>query len=1228
MTHTEQKLEAITDEGLFEKLATAVLREADPTYRVLIHSGVNSKGKTIKSPVDGIGFVPGVRPSHMVIVHHTTTAQSGLISKWLHDPTKVKPRGNRPTAPEGDVLKAMAIAAEQRIAEPGAAVTLVLTTNHEPDEETIRQTHALAASAKIDVDFWGRSRLAHFLDTDAQGQWLRKLYLGDEPERLSFALLQNLAHRSLTEFSTLDSPELWVHRALDETLANCTRLGANFLVAQSGLGKSTACYKLLKKHIASGGVGMVLPESAIAGAITLDGAIQATLNELHPGLAPGSGSDAIALCTANNPLLLIVDDINLSGQATTLTQKLLTWDRRSRSREGEQDSALRPYLLVCPVWPEVLSGLHDHSRSGLSDRAVFAGAFSHEEGKQAVLLRSKTAGASVSDMDAEGIAAALGYDPLLIALHDPRQKIASATVIGDFIENQIIRIAHIRNAYPAAKYRLTLRAFAGAALCRRNLDPEWGELETWSELSDNDRELLGQITQSGEIVRLIGSSTKQRISYRHDRVRDWVMIDTTADLLQHSRLPKEILSDPYFAEIVGGALANITLTDSIIASVLHSNPLALFASLRFLPSNSPSYPLIVRAIDKWLDDPDLMSASLMHLRWEAVSILGDTEAPDVVRFVRRMQDGSWASMRARLRNGDLMGGVELCYRIEPGSTALWRDIQLGHAKQRFGSSLIQKLSDVLQQTSLTMETRVGLLRMAGHMADARLAPAIEASWNNDATREAYLGDYLWAFGQSCGDDPDRFLKPVCDAWAALSSEETENHMSSPRDDLAANQVRWAFRHWVPRRAIPYFIKRAEQDDLRWPIIYMLSEIDDPLSIEFVVEELAATSRRLEGTGSFSPFSASLPQSWRRLQDEGKAMSLETRSVLLMLWLNPNSEKYIQRQAFRLWAATHGETDLEILRRQDLPSNLADQILHQRLERGDKAAIPALLELISEANDKRGWWWHSVKHVWSDELLPVLDSELSRRAGVIEAKWQNGNDTDYQTADLLMGLQPTIAEKLLIKYWPSLHYVSNFVQTAISIGTPALQDAVRETMNICSEPLLLLKFLGQHIGLHTKDHPGITRHTQIQALEPYLAYLQRYTIVELWELCNERGWFDLRQAVLDPHMRLNGGVPFESEEAIFSTLDDMVKRKQIHFLQDWLRRYQKTGASDEGILACIARWLNVRQTIDALKLTSEALTQIGRRSDLSLLDTPLSIPNSVLAPIKANATFAVQRRTLL
>ena len=44
---------------------------------------------------------------------------------------------------------------------------------------------------------WSSSYLAHYLDYDAKGQWIRSRFLGIEQERLSVELLHELSQRSL-----------------------------------------------------------------------------------------------------------------------------------------------------------------------------------------------------------------------------------------------------------------------------------------------------------------------------------------------------------------------------------------------------------------------------------------------------------------------------------------------------------------------------------------------------------------------------------------------------------------------------------------------------------------------------------------------------------------------------------------------------------------------------------------------------------------------------------------------------------------------------------------------------------------------------------------------------------------------------------------------------------------------------------------------------------------------
>ena len=117
---TIQALADINDEGLFERVAMAVLRIAEPHYVSLSHTGVNAAGKTRKAPSDAFGFVPGAKPPHLVAVHHTTCKPSDLRNKWLHDPATVKRRqvGGKPTAPAGDLIKAAHDVAAARSPNP------------------------------------------------------------------------------------------------------------------------------------------------------------------------------------------------------------------------------------------------------------------------------------------------------------------------------------------------------------------------------------------------------------------------------------------------------------------------------------------------------------------------------------------------------------------------------------------------------------------------------------------------------------------------------------------------------------------------------------------------------------------------------------------------------------------------------------------------------------------------------------------------------------------------------------------------------------------------------------------------------------------------------------------------------------------------------------------------------------------------------------------------------
>ncbi len=89
---TAEALDGITDESAFELLAVRALRELEPECHSLVHLGMNSQGKTIRSPLDGFCPVPNSVPPIYMMMAATTTSFKSLKSKWLKKDSPPKPK--------------------------------------------------------------------------------------------------------------------------------------------------------------------------------------------------------------------------------------------------------------------------------------------------------------------------------------------------------------------------------------------------------------------------------------------------------------------------------------------------------------------------------------------------------------------------------------------------------------------------------------------------------------------------------------------------------------------------------------------------------------------------------------------------------------------------------------------------------------------------------------------------------------------------------------------------------------------------------------------------------------------------------------------------------------------------------------------------------------------------------------------------------------------------------
>lgn len=1224
---TAQALAAITDEGLFERIATAVLREACPFCRGLSHPGVNALGKTVKAPLDGICFVPGADPPHMVSVHHTTTASSGLRNKWLHDPILVTPRKDkRPTAPPGDLIKTAEIIAKERGRTPALLATLILTTNEEPDEELVRDVAAAARERCLLIDIWSRSRLSHVLDNNPAGQWIRASLLGIDQELLSPELLHELSSKNLSLNQPYEPPDVWVDRALDDTLRSSLLRDVTFLVAESGLGKSVACHRLVTAHVERGGFGLILSHDTIATSISLEQAVMLELRRLHPPLSP-RGPSALEFCSPDHPILLIVEDINQSGQeAPRLAEKLANWSHDSAGKKTNH-APTASWRLICPVWPESLAAVRDQARDRISQLCVMAKGFTEEEGTNAVLARAHLARHPLSRLRAQEIASALGHDPLLIALHDPKEKPKSDLVIAEYIERSLVRTAADDHDHTPADFSQALRILACEMLLRRQIELDWPEVKGWSNNAGEFSVLIARIARKGELLLLAGTSREQRLIFRHDRVRDWLLADGVTELHRTGRLCDDLVAEPYFAEVLGGALAHSIAWEDMLERVALANPLALFHAFQFTcQMGSSRQQAILQQITAWLNSSYLHNNANSHLRREALDVLARTDSTDVPTLVREFPDRTYSSQLARFRNGDLSGGIELCLNVGPGMGAPWRDIQIEHAKLRYDRTLVEDVAKVLRQSDREKTTTVGALRLAGHLADHTLADAIEASWATDLDRVNYLADYLWAAAECCGADPDRHLESACEAWATLSDEPEREGLPSPRDSLAAHELRWAFQKWPPLSAINYFICRAQKEELRGPITYMLHGIDHPAAVLFVVHELAGIQRRLEGSDSFSPFCLLAADDWRRAQKNGHPMSRASRDALLALWQHCANDKHLRTASFSIWAATTYTDDLSSLQAVVPSDDLFEQALAQRLKLGDRQAIPKLVQQLELATNSE-YWWQFGRYLWAPELTRVLDQHLEDRGRKIgDLGWWASSRSDWITSELVVRMPVPDAEALLVRHWHHLRFTPEFIQAALYAATPFLQELVKVAVVKCPEPARLFEHLGMLWGFRVSGRPGVTRQEQLMALAPYFSLLASSEIRELWHVCNEKGWGNLRREILDKYIPAIGAPGWWDPDKAAAMLDDMLKKKHWIWLDHRIDDFLKAGVAWGDILASMAAWLEQRRSLEALNLIAFALAHNGKREDLAILKRYEDLGEAAME-IVADTTFAVCRRSL-
>jgi len=1253
---TAEALEAMTDAGEFEVLATRVLRIEDEDCRLLEHMGVNAAGKTIPNPIDSFCLVPGSEPPRFVMAAFTTVKAESLRSKWLFDHSHRPQANGASPAEDGDLTKAASRAHALRTDHPDASFIVHLCTNKRIDDELMAEVYKQAGALGVEVRFLAQSRIRDSLDTKPEGQWLRKEHLGIEAELLSVALLRQLSRESVRRFGQeflFTPPERFARTSAQGVVEQESQKAARSVIivsGASGSGKSVAAYLALREHVSGGGVGLWVPGEAAANSASLQDAIGETLRSLHPTVEAGAGRKALALGGPSKQLLVVVDDVNRSGQPTATLRKILGWGRPTAA-DGEGEGAGSPLTIVVPAWDAFWAPLKPLFRDCSWVSQLPLGRMDEADAVSCLEAAMGARAKRFSLPHRHQLATALGCAPILIAMFARLEEAASPDdpltlaqeAMQRYVESAVAEAA-VRKRTLAHEHMTALHELVRWMLLNREFYPDWARL---TQFFPRDRLVtLEHLAALGVLCRVTEQSRGERFEFRHDRILEHLAAQVLRSMLEEPEAHADVLSDPYYASFVGRALTSdrCPCSDDTVDWVCARSPLALVAAIRFLAGAAQHADKIVGRVRRWLASATADESAPPVLLYEAHRVLEEIDSPIVLEVTESLPPTRPLSL-ARLANGDAAAiAIELADSrwFAPSVTDPALDAILARAFHSHRQRLIHDCRDLLHSREPDEGMRRGALILAGFIGEPSLCEPIRVAWDSASDKPAVLVPALWA-GLRCGARaPGTVLDPTISEWSCLSDE--------PRDGLRSDRLaiaeglRLGVPRGIPEPVLRYLIDQARSTQaLRLAITYMLQGVDHPVAVKFLIHEAAEIEAQAKETGGFSPWVMMLRDQWDPTRPTlGSRLSPASLAAIRSCWESPDSDQPLRGTALRFWArATEDLSALGSIS-QDRPG--LESVLWRRAKLGDLTVVPLVKPLLARNND----WFHVLPPIWCGEFVEATGRALLALRADTPADHSGGTSDDhYFLAHLLRDIPTKDAEPLLVTHWDYLQYSRLFVQVALYLATPQCLEFASTAIEEYPADADVFEHVSSLFGFGTQGLSDRVTVRHLEVLLPYLSQLHDQAICDMTEYCQRHdlhAWADthLKPEVDRRRAQLPETVPekreyverlgrhlLPSDGDLLDELNCFESQKLYRgHVWHWCKEFERRGDAPERWKRILVNWLGQSPMVERYTIIAQVLLQLGSRSDLDLLTRyAIAGDQDEVARIAANARFGVMRRTL-
>ena len=1245
--NTAEKLEAMTDESSFERLTTSVLRKAGRNYSGLLHHGVNSKGRTRKSWLDIYGVVLGSNPVHFLLGEHTTTSKfKSLEDKWLYDPSKVK-RSNFAQKREGDLLKICQKIEQLRKRYPEAKFTIILTTNlrltttrdsEDLSKDLIDRVFTMASEFGVspsDIDIWEQSRIADFLDSTSEGQWLRKEHLHLEAEMLSEKLLRDLCYKSLEQYQKqfLTSPDRWVSRHIDQQVEkavenqNCS---ISLLIGNSGSGKSAAAYQVAKKHLEGGGYSLWLSENVLGSSDSLENALDKALHDLYPSLMSDAGNAALKLLKDGKRLLLIADDVNRTNSPANLLQKLINWSKPFPSQDSNTKTIPSKQLLICPVWSDIVRKINPKIDEITWISSVFVGTMSAEEGLEAVkdaLLRNRI---ELTNAEIITLAENLGNDPILIGLFDdllPKIEYGKLSQVAENAIDSFISevIENVVGDLLPIEYRSALLYLTTQMLLQRRFNPKWSDIKNWLNNSPEELQALRTLVNNKKLCRLEG----EKLVFRHDRIREFLLVESMGQLLNENATETlDIVWEPYYAEVISQAIIQYPQSEEFLQELCAQLPLALVEALNY-SNTSENYLKIVDIVENWLCrniENDAIPESLINAVYTSLMKVG---SPSILKITETLPYNR-ATLLARLRNGCTKSGIRylahsnINFFVPLVQDSVYEEI-LSYANFYHKATLLTDLQQVLKSASIKDIKRDGALTLAGFLKSIELEKDIITCWQLSEDKSFTLRSALWAATQCFRDKYLYLLEPLFAYWSELPDEPNEKHKYA-RNWFADGEIsQLILSHQLRFSVIKYFLSQSKKyKSLSLIIMKILSRVDDADLLEYIVRENSNPQKNNLKINHLTNSPSAFSKVWTSIRFWHFKLSKSSIDRLKELWQNDVNNETTREKAALLWFESVSYEQIDDLKKIKADSPYFYSTLLKRIKLGDRSVIEDAYSLLLDDLNLL----HQSHYIWCEQLMTIFEKHLQALKNIIPKDFSGSRDDREGILSELLTLVPiNDAELILERHWSYIGYSPRFIQAAIYLATPKCLALADSRIRQCSNHTLIFKYLVSSFYIDGRQH---LRLNHLERLIPYLDCLEESELWLLETICQKFKAFEWgKQHLKNRHSKKGLEEYYPSDNQLLQELDNLSNHEHgVYQVLSWTKRLEERHTTHQEALTLLESWLASNPIMKNYRIVCECLKLIGARPNLSLLGKYeiVGSPTEV-KQIKMDTQFAVYRRTL-